>query len=52
VKQVYKEWGKRTVKVQVLKMGSGKLTQAWLNTVNDNDAAVPVTLPAPDDVRR
>ncbi|MFC0395733.1 3D domain-containing protein [Paenibacillus mendelii] len=33
-KQVYKQWGKKTVTVQVLKKGGGKLTEAWLKTLN------------------
>lgn len=35
IKQVYEQWGKRTVEVRVLKKGNGKLTQAWLNSVNE-----------------
>ncbi|WP_042165212.1 3D domain-containing protein [Paenibacillus gorillae] len=34
VKEVYAEWGKKTVTVQVLRKGSGKLSQAWLNDIN------------------
>lgn len=34
IKQVYEQWGKRTVHVEVLRMGTGKLTQAWLNKIN------------------
>lgn len=34
IKQVYEQWGKRTVDVQVLRMGTGKLSQAWLNKIN------------------
>lgn len=34
-KQVYKQWGKRTVTVQVLRRGGGKLTEAWLRSLND-----------------
>ncbi|MBW7474615.1 3D domain-containing protein [Paenibacillus oenotherae] len=34
-KQVFKQWGKRTVEVQVIRLGGGKLTEAWLNTLND-----------------
>ncbi|MGN7454513.1 3D domain-containing protein [Paenibacillus pasadenensis] len=33
-KQVYKEWGKKQVTVQVLKYGSGKLDQSTLNRLN------------------
>ncbi|MWC26838.1 3D domain-containing protein [Paenibacillus sp. MMS18-CY102] len=39
IKQVYSQWGKRKVKVQVLKKGNGKLSQAWLNSVNEALAA-------------
>ncbi|MCU6709864.1 3D domain-containing protein [Paenibacillus sp. J5C_2022] len=34
IKEVYEQWGKRKVEVQVLRRGSGKLTQAWLNEIN------------------
>lgn len=34
IKQVYEQWGKRTVHVEVLRMGTGKLSQAWLNKIN------------------
>ncbi|BBH21610.1 hypothetical protein Back11_29550 [Paenibacillus baekrokdamisoli] len=34
-KQVYKQWGKRTVVVHVIKQGKGKLTEAWLNELNE-----------------
>lgn len=34
-KQVFKQWGKRTVEVQVIRRGGGKLTEAWLNALND-----------------
>jgi len=34
IKDVYSQWGKRTVQVQVLKRGNGKLSQAWLNEMN------------------
>ncbi|MNG25413.1 Cell wall-binding protein YocH precursor [compost metagenome] len=39
IKQVYEQWGKRTVQVRVLKKGNGKLTQAWLNSVDEALAA-------------
>ncbi|EFM10022.1 3D domain protein [Paenibacillus curdlanolyticus YK9] len=39
IKQVYSQWGKRKVKVRVLKKGNGKLSQAWLNSVNEALAA-------------
>ncbi|MBD3917520.1 3D domain-containing protein [Paenibacillus sp. PR3] len=35
IKQVYDQWGKRKVQVKVLKKGNGKLSQAWLNSVNE-----------------
>lgn len=31
---VFKQWGKRTVEVEVIRKGTGKLSQAWLNKVN------------------
>ncbi|WP_338555092.1 3D domain-containing protein [Paenibacillus sp. KS-LC4] len=31
---VFKQWGKRTVEVEIIRKGSGKLSQAWLNKVN------------------
>ncbi len=34
IKQVYEQWGKRTVHVEVLRRGNGKLSQAWLNDMN------------------
>ncbi|WP_054023523.1 3D domain-containing protein [Bacillus sp. FJAT-28004] len=34
IKQVYEQWGKRTVHVEVLRIGTGKLSQAWLNKIN------------------
>nr|WP_245600201.1 3D domain-containing protein [Paenibacillus harenae] len=34
IKEVYEQWGKRTVQVEVLRKGTGKLTQAWLNQIN------------------
>ncbi|MOA56327.1 hypothetical protein D3C78_1802860 [compost metagenome] len=30
-KQVFKEWGKKEVEVQVIRRGNGKLTEAMLN---------------------
>jgi 3D (Asp-Asp-Asp) domain-containing protein len=33
-KDVYKQWGKRTVNVQVLRKGAGKLKEAWLRDLN------------------
>ncbi|MFX3631991.1 MAG: 3D domain-containing protein [Candidatus Pristimantibacillus sp.] len=34
IKEVYSQWGKRKVAVQVLRLGSGKLSQTWLNNIN------------------
>lgn len=34
-KQVFKQWGKRKVEVQVIRWGGGKLTEALLNALND-----------------
>ncbi|CAH1189975.1 hypothetical protein PAECIP111893_00059 [Paenibacillus plantiphilus] len=34
-KQVFKQWGKRTVEVQVIRRGGGKLTEALLNALDD-----------------
>lgn len=34
IKEVYEQWGKRTVDVKVLRKGTGKLSQAWLNKIN------------------
>lgn len=34
IKQVYEQWGKRKVSVQVLRRGNGKLTEAWLSSIN------------------
>ncbi|GFN31642.1 3D domain-containing protein [Paenibacillus xylaniclasticus] len=39
IKQVYEQWGKRTVQVRVIKRGNGKLTQAWLNSIDEALAA-------------
>ncbi len=35
IEDVYKLWGKRTVHVQVLRMGEGKLTEDWLSELNE-----------------
>jgi 3D (Asp-Asp-Asp) domain-containing protein len=42
---VYKEWGKRTVDVQILRKGPGKLNEAWLEAMN---LAVSAEKPIPD----
>lgn len=44
IKEVYEQWGKRRVEVQVLRRGTGKLTQAWLNNINQ---AIEVGKPIP-----
>ena len=36
IAQVYKEWGKKQVTVQVLKMGKGKLSEDMLNELNES----------------
>ena len=33
-RQVYKQWGKRSVRVDVLIKGDGKLKESWLNELN------------------
>jgi 3D (Asp-Asp-Asp) domain-containing protein len=44
-KQVYKQWGKKTVHVEVLKKGDGKLKEAWLSALNKAVSASK-TIPA------
>lgn len=34
-KQVFKQWGKRTVVVRIIRQGKGKVTEAWLNELNE-----------------
>jgi len=34
-KQVFQQWGKKKVTVHVLKKGEGKLTEAWLDELNN-----------------
>ncbi|WP_314585602.1 3D domain-containing protein [Paenibacillus terrigena] len=34
-KQVYKEWGKKTLKVHVIKRGEGKVTEKLIHELND-----------------
>lgn len=34
IEDVYSQWGKRTVHVQLIKRGDGKLTQQWLDEIN------------------
>lgn len=36
VEDVYKEWGKKTVEVYILKMGDGTLTEEKLKALNEN----------------
>ncbi|RAU91374.1 hypothetical protein DQG13_29495 [Paenibacillus sp. YN15] len=40
--QVYEEWGKRKVKVLVLRKGTGRVTEAMMNDLNNAADAVPV----------
>ncbi|QAY68261.1 3D domain-containing protein [Paenibacillus protaetiae] len=48
-RQVYEQWGKRTVNVKVISMGSGRLSQKRLNQLNQ---AVEAGLPIPQgDIR-
>ena len=35
IKDVYAQWGKRTVAVEVIQKGTGKLSEAWLNQMNE-----------------
>jgi 3D (Asp-Asp-Asp) domain-containing protein len=44
IREVYEQWGKRKVSVQVLRKGNGKLSQAWLNGIN---SAVQAGQPIP-----
>ncbi|MGU3472368.1 3D domain-containing protein [Paenibacillus sp. D51F] len=44
-RQVYKEWGKKQVTVQVIRYGSGKLDQRMLNRLNETVKAVGVQQP-------
>lgn len=32
--QVFEEWGKQTIDVEVIRMGNGKLSEAWLEDIN------------------
>lgn len=41
-KQVYQEWGKRKVRVYILRKGDGKVTEAMMNRLNSLTKAVPV----------
>lgn len=36
VKDVYEQWGKKSVKVYIVEMGNGKLTEKKLKTLNEN----------------
>ncbi|WP_438446598.1 3D domain-containing protein [Gorillibacterium sp. sgz5001074] len=40
--QVYKEWGKRKVRVYILRKGDGKVTEAMMNRLNGMTKSVPV----------
>ncbi|MGK9253319.1 3D domain-containing protein [Paenibacillus humicus] len=44
-RQVYKEWGKKQVTVQVIRYGSGKLDQRMLNRLNETVKAGGVQEP-------
>ncbi|GGD74716.1 3D domain-containing protein [Paenibacillus nasutitermitis] len=44
-KQVYKQWGKRTVEVQLIKQGEGKVSEAWIKALNKS---VPAEGPIPE----
>lgn len=37
VQDVYKEWGKRTVDVHVIQLGSGKVTEEELTALNEDE---------------
>lgn len=32
--QVFEEWGKQTIEVEVIRIGNGKLSEAWLEDIN------------------
>ncbi|MBS8265997.1 hypothetical protein DYI25_16340 [Mesobacillus boroniphilus] len=38
VKDVYEQWGKKTLDVYVIEMGNGKLTEADLKALNENES--------------
>ncbi|RWR06346.1 3D domain-containing protein [Siminovitchia fortis] len=38
VDEVYKNWGKRTLDVHIIKMGSGKVTEEELTALNEDEA--------------
>lgn len=38
VQEVYKEWGKRTVDVHIIQMGSGKITEEEITALNEDEA--------------
>lgn len=44
---IYKQWGKRTVKVNVLVHGEGKVTEAMLDRLNSIESVVALPAPAP-----
>ncbi|MOA00002.1 Cell wall-binding protein YocH precursor [compost metagenome] len=46
-KQVYKEWGKKEVQVQVIRKGNGKLTEAMLKELGK---AMEVSKEIPDNL--
>ncbi|MNN70067.1 hypothetical protein D3C81_1858970 [compost metagenome] len=46
-KQVFKEWGKKEVEVQVIRKGNGKLTEAMLKELGE---AMEVSKEIPDNL--
>jgi len=47
IKQVYQEWGKKTVTVEVIHRGRGRLTEAWLKEINrvmETERTLPVSM--------
>lgn len=47
IKQVYQEWGKKSVTVEVIYRGQGKLTEAWLKEINRamaTDQRIPLSM--------
>lgn len=40
--QVYEQWGKRNVRVYILRKGDGRVTEAMMNSLNGYTKAVPV----------
>ncbi|MFS0727223.1 3D domain-containing protein [Paenibacillus sp. 1P07SE] len=47
VKQVYKEWGKKKVTVQVIYKGQGRLDETWLKEINramETNRQIPMSM--------